>query len=100
MSKLKGPSSQTVAIEIAKLENMKPKIRRYSMFEDDNWAAIEAQIEVLENFYDEDDVYNKAEDSDGDWPQYTVDSAINAVAWLEGDEATPPSEEWVHLLVN
>lgn len=100
MKKLKVPTAKQIEAEIALLEKMKPAVRQYSAFGDDNHASIDAQIEVLNNMFDDDDVYNNAEEPDGEWPQYVVDSALEAVRWLEGDNEEPPSDDWKPLLVN
>lgn len=42
-------SDEDIQAEIDGLREIKPLVRQYSMFGDDNWAAIEAQIAVLED---------------------------------------------------
>lgn len=74
------PSSEQVQQEIAALKEIKPKVRRYTFFGDDNHAAIDAQIVVLEEDYDEDAIYGEWEDD-----EHVLSSALEALAWKEGD---------------
>lgn len=100
------PTAKAIAAEVAKLKAMKPKVRRYSAFGDDNHVAIEAQIEVLEKnltdtmidsrsvFEDEDDY----EESDK-WKTNTRDAACEARKWLDGkSEDGKPSQGWENLV--
>ena len=87
------PTSEEITTEIAKLREMKPNVRHYSMFGDNNWMAVEAQIEVLEDEMTSDDIY-------GRWPEeyeeiYFRDVALEALAWMNDDEdAEVPSDSW------
>lgn len=51
------PTPKAIAAEIAKLKALKPKVKRYTFFGDDNHAAINAQIEVLEKGMDDDAIF-------------------------------------------
>jgi len=82
--------------EIKKLREMKPKVRRYTRFGDDNHEAIDAEIQVLEENVTEDDTYRWEED--GDFSQHACESARSAILWRDGDEDESPSESW-ELLV-
>lgn len=84
------PSDNELRQEIEKLRGQVKTVRARSAFGDDNRAAVEAQIKVLENEYDDDDI----EDFIGDDQQ---EAARDALAWLEGDEDMSPSESWAPL---
>jgi hypothetical protein len=47
-------TDKEIKAEIEKLKAIKPKVRRYTVFGDNHWAAIDAQIEVLANRIDQD----------------------------------------------
>lgn len=42
------PTKEQIAEQAQKLRDLKPKVRHYSHFGDNNWEQIEAQIAVLE----------------------------------------------------
>ena len=44
---MKKPNKKQIEQEIKELTEIKPKVRHFSMFEDDNHKCIEVQIEVL-----------------------------------------------------
>lgn len=70
---MKKPTNKEIAAEAKKLDEMKPKVRRFSMFGDDNWAAIEAQIRVLEEDLDEDEIYEAYGNEDEEDQEETLD---------------------------
>ena len=81
---------------------MKPKVRRATAFGDDNHAAIEAQIEVLENDMSVDDIENRAdEETEAEeelWTENQKESALYARQWMDGDEKESPSHSWAGLV--
>jgi hypothetical protein len=92
------PTKEQVTMEIAKLKEMKPHVRHFSAFNDDNHEAIDAQIQVLEEDMDDDGI-------DENWPdddQYSIrDAAQAARSWLDGESDTATlSEEWEGLVQN
>ncbi|HXQ38144.1 MAG TPA: hypothetical protein VN843_29335 [Anaerolineales bacterium] len=56
--------------EIKKLREMKPKVRRFTMFGDDNHEAVDAEIRALEESATEEETYDWEED--GDFSQHAV----------------------------
>jgi hypothetical protein len=84
------PTQHQITAEIEALREQVKIVRKVSAFGDDNVAAIEAQIKVLEENYDEDDI----DDFIGDDQQ---DAARDALAWMDGDEGESPSESWEPL---
>lgn len=98
---MKKPTDKQIAAEIAALKNMKPNVRRQSAFGDDHHAAIDAQIDVLENRLTDGKIYDRYEptgDSDCDRDDGRGDnvlsSAIDAQQWRDGDKAEKPSADW------
>jgi len=90
------PTPEEIKAEIAKLRGMKPRIWRYTIWGDNNWKAIEAQIEVLENEMDDDDIQAR-------WPDYEdmyyQDAALEALRWMDdGEDAEVPSASWKPVL--
>ncbi len=79
------PTREQVQEEIKKLQEMKPKVQRTTLFGDNNHAAIDADIDVLKHDLSTDDIYDAYED------MHVADSALYARAWLDGDEDEPPS---------
>jgi len=91
------PTPEQVAAEIARLKAVHPRVPTHSFFGDDNRAAIEAQIRVLEERMSLDEVHDTFGEmsAEGDFSQNTLDCALTAHDWLQGisadDEAAPAS---------
>ncbi len=89
------PTSEQIAAEIALLQAVHPKVPTHSFFGDDNRAAIDAQIRVLQERMSLDEVHHTFGEltADGDFSQNTLDGALTAHDWLNGglaaDEASP-----------
>ncbi len=88
-----APTPEQVQQEIAALREIKPKVRRRTFFGDDNHAAIDVQIDVLEDGLDEDTIYAEWGEAD-----HLLTSALEALAWRNGD-CEAPSGEWSELVV-
>jgi hypothetical protein len=90
-----------IELEITTLKEMKPKVRRSSAFGDDHHAAIDAQIDVLQNNHSEDWIWGQADEpADSGYVDNVRDSALDAARWRSGDEDTKPSEGWKELVIN
>jgi hypothetical protein len=89
------PTEKEIIAEMKKLDKMKPKVRRRSMFGDDNHEAIDAQLHVLSNKLTESDIYANYEDEESD-NTHVLDSALDAYRWMQGEEVAP-SESWEGL---
>ncbi len=90
-------SDKQIKEEIAKLEEMKPNVRRSSSFGDDHHEAIDAQVEVLKEQLDNDEIYDRFEDG----PQNVLDAALEAMGWMDGGsygEGERPSKNWAELV--
>lgn len=77
-------SQEQITEEIKALKTVRPKVRPYSMFNDDNLAAIDAQIKVLENDWDNNDIYNEFDHVDSS--EHILESALAARQWMNCEE--------------
>lgn len=95
----KWKTEEQIAAEVAALEAVKLKMRQFNGFGDNVHAAIEAQLEVLRQCMDHDDVYDAYGDEESEeFNQHTLDAALNAHDWMVGTLAASegsPSEGWV-----
>jgi hypothetical protein len=81
--------------EIKKLRDMKPNVRMTSAFGDNHHNAIDAQIRVLDELMDEEDIETIFDDD----AQNVRDEAYNALQWMLGeDEYDAPSQGWQELV--
>lgn len=86
-------TKEQIEQEVKKLEEIKPKVRQFSVFGDDNHAAIEVQIAVLKGELNENGIFNKYEDND-----HLRDNGLEALAWMqEESEVESLAEEWATL---
>ncbi|WP_423458007.1 hypothetical protein [Ottowia sp. VDI28] len=87
--KANRPTFNQVADELARLKAVLPRVPKFSGFGDNNHAAIEAQIKVLEDHMSRDDVHDCfGEDAVlFDFSQNTLDCALTALDWMTGDQA-------------
>jgi hypothetical protein len=86
------PGDEAIEAEIKWLCDNKPLIRQRNGFGEDLHAAIDAQIRVLEERMDNDAVFDEWDEGSS-----LLDSALDALRWLEGDGGKP-SEGWKELL--
>ncbi len=84
----KKPTIKQVEDEVAALQKIKLTIRRFSASNDDHHAAIDMQIEVLEQGLSEDDVRDRHDDEE--FPDNVLDAGIEAALWMvaESEEAS------------
>ena len=98
---MKPRTVQELEKEVHALEALKPRVRRFSKFGDDNHAAIDAQIKVFREDLSEEDIYKEWEDPDNyDANRYLIDSALVAAAWRDGEseDGLAPSDDWKPLV--
>jgi len=92
---MKKRTKEEIEQQIAKLKELRPRVRPCSAFGDDNLAKLDAQVKVLEENMDSDDIFNE-------WPQEEGDMMIRMAAdeacnWLVGEseyEDLADEEEW------
>ena len=80
--------------ELNALKEVRSKVPTQTAFGDNNQEAIDAQIRVVTEQMDFEEVIDQFE-VDGD---YILSNALDAVRWLEDDDL-PPSESWDELAV-
>ena len=90
---MKKPSEKAIEKEIATLRGYIPRVRPTTAFGDSNTDAIGAQVKVLADLMDNDEIY----DTWGD-DERVCGVAIEALEWLKGNSEEPPSKEWKPLL--
>ena len=83
--------------EIQKLKSIKPTVRPTSFFGDNHHDAIDAQIEVLEDLLDEDEIYHKEDDEE--WTESVRGAACEAYEWLHGNKKESIADEWKELVI-
>ena len=86
--------------EVDKLEAMKPNVRMMTAFGDNNHDAIDAQIDVLRGYMD-DDIFNDEYGDNEDVTDHVRDSAQYAFDWMNemnDDTESSPSEDWIGLV--
>lgn len=98
---IKKPTAKQIEAEVAALTEMKPHVRHYTAFNEDNHAAIEAQIETLSKGLRESQLYDRFEPRDDEGEpdnsgnnRAELDSALEAYRWREGEEKEKPSTGW------
>lgn len=85
--------------EAARLEAMKPTVRKCSGFGDNHHNAIDAQVQVLREGMSNDDIFDAWGDEEIDeFEQNVLDAAIQAQDWMRGDTDEAPSVEWQDLV--
>ncbi len=96
-------STDEISKEIASLKDLRPKVRRTSMFGDDHREAISAQINVLEARMDADAIQLAwGDDTAEEFAQNVYDAAMTAHDWytgVSGFQDGDPSNEWLSLVV-
>lgn len=75
-------TQEEIKKEIEALKAIRPKVVPYSMFDDDNLAKLDAQVKVLEEDMDSDDIWDE-------WPGEESDMGIRSSAgdarnWIDG----------------
>jgi hypothetical protein len=95
-------SNAACKAEAEKLRAGKSRVPHYSVFGDDNWEAINTQIEVLESDLDEETIFDRSradehDDAEDKWPLHARDSALDARRWMDFEERESPSAGWADL---
>lgn len=86
-------TSTEIKNEIQRLQEIKPKVRRFTMFGDDNHHKIDIAVRVLSEDMDEEDISEYFEDADEN------SEAYQTLQWKNGeDENGSPAEQWQELV--
>lgn len=75
-------TQEDIKDEIEALKAVRPKVKPHSIFGDDNLAMLDAQVDVLENNLDPDDIYDKYDHTDAS--EYVLEGALEANNWRDG----------------
>ena len=97
------PTKKEIEEEIKKLKELAPVIRQTSLVgtnnkaqilvSTNNRAQIEAQIKVLENLWDNDEIYDHYDHAGIE--EEILDAAIGTRQWLDGEhDVDTLSEDW------
>jgi hypothetical protein len=89
------PSKEEINNEIKALIELKPKVRKFTTFGDDNHLALDASVNVLENELNEDaiyEIYGNIENPEKS--QYIVENAISTMQWMNGEGIESPSKSF------
>lgn len=95
-NKLIPKTEAEIAAEISRLETMKPKIRKFTAFGDDNHRKIDIAITVLKKDLDEDEINDRYDDSDENSEAYGVRQ------WMDGEDGEygSPADQWESLVID
>ena len=86
-------TSEEIKKEIGALKAVRPKVKPYSIFGDDNLAAFDAQIDVLENNMDDGNICDKYDRTR--YSEYILEGALEADNWRDGNsESDSLAEDW------
>ena len=91
MGKVKPKTEKEVNTEIAKLLEIRPKVRRFSVFGADHWKQIDLQLRVLRKEMHESDINNIMDPDENS-------VAYETLQWMEGrDVDASPVGQWEGL---
>ena len=91
--KMKSKTQKEVDMQVAALKAIRPKVKPYSHFGDSNLDKLDAQVKVLEEDMNSDEVWDE-------WPRDEADmeirmSADDAVSWRDGEsEEDDLAKDW------
>lgn len=85
-------TKEQIKKEIEALKTVRPNVRPYSMFGDDNLAQLDAQVAVLENDWDNNDIYDEYDRAG--LSEEILSSALYARQWIEGENDDDLAEGW------
>jgi hypothetical protein len=98
----KPRTPEEIKAEIKKLKAMKPGVRHFGTFGNDNWKSLNRDVEVLEKEMTEQEVYRRQKGDDEDdtdgWTCDETANAIEVVRWMNGEKGVDsPSKNWKPL---
>ena len=98
-------TQEEIDAEVKALKEMQPKVRRYSIFNEDNWAKMDIAIRVLEEDMDQEGIQEfldrelKDEAITEDQVPDLDSIGYDTIQWREGYEVDyAPAEGWKSLV--
>lgn len=88
------PTPDQVSEQIAGLRRIRDsgQVPEYSLFDDDNYAAIDAQIMVLRDGVDAEEACRRCADDEAD--EYVLGCARDTQDWRDGLSEGTPVSDW------
>ncbi len=77
-------TKEQITKEIEALKTIRPNVRPTSIFWDDNLDSVDAQIDVLEDDMDDDEIYNRFDRTSSS--EYILESALAARQWIDDEK--------------
>lgn len=77
-------TKEQIKKEIEVLKTVRLNVRPTSMFGDDNLGSVDAQIMVLENNWDNNEIYDRYDHASSS--EYILEAALAARQWIDGEE--------------
>ena len=77
-------TEEQIQKEIEALKAVRSNVRPTSTFGDDNLSSVDAQIDVLENVMDNDEIYDKYDRVSSS--EYILEAALAAQQWINDEE--------------
>lgn len=75
---------EQITKEIEALKTVRPNVRSRSVFGDDNLGSVDAQIMVLENDWDNNEIYSRFDRTSSS--EYILEAALAARQWIDDKE--------------
>lgn len=85
-------TKEQITKEIEALKTVRPNVRPRSAFGDDNLAQLDAQITVLENNWDNNEIYDEYDHAG--LSEEILSSALYARQWIDGENDDDLAEGW------
>ena len=79
-------TSEEIKKEIEALKAVRPKVREFRVFGDNNLDDLDAQLDVLENCLDSEEIYEKYDHSGAS--ESVLEGALEAWNWVCGDSGS------------
>lgn len=76
-------TQKEVEEQIATLKEIRPKVRPHSTFGTSNLAQLDAQVDVLENLLDTDEIHDRYDRCGTE--EETLSAALDARQWIDGE---------------
>lgn len=76
-------TAHEIRAEVDTLRKMKLDVRHFTAFGNDNWLAIDRQIDALVDEWTDDDAYDVLDE--GYISEHEFQAASEAIAWANGD---------------